>query len=90
MIRVIIDIIILFFVFVLPSYITAFLLVLSIIMFHNYFESIVLAYILDILYGGGLLFGYNFHFVFTASILIIFLISIKAKTFIKFYSRKYV
>ncbi len=85
MIRLISNLFMLVSVFVLPPYVSALLLVVFIFIFSNFAESIFWALIIDSLYSGGLFFGYNFHYIFTLSIIIIFTLSFKLKKQIKFY-----
>jgi hypothetical protein len=74
--------------FILPNFITAFLLFIFIFIFDSPFEVLFFAYILDILYHGGVFFGYESLYLFTIIFLFIFIISFKLKTVLKFYERK--
>lgn len=87
MMRVISNLFLLLSVFIFPPYITAVFLLISIFIFENFIEAVVFGYFLDIVYGGGKIFSYNFHYIFTILLVIVFLISLKLKTMLKFYSR---
>ncbi len=88
MFRFISSLLVLISVFLLPTFITAVFLFILIFIFDNFFEALVFAYIMDILYRGGTLFGFTSPYLFTFVFLLIFLISFKLKTVLKFYERK--
>ncbi|MFA6227140.1 MAG: hypothetical protein WC631_01495 [Candidatus Paceibacterota bacterium] len=88
MLRVILDIFALIFVFLFPPYITAIFLFVLTFFFTDFLEGVIFAYLIDRIYGSGNIFGFNFPFVFTIIFLILFLISLKLKTVLKFYSRE--
>lgn len=83
--RIFSDLLILISVFIFPPYLSALLTVVFIFIFPVFFESIIWAFIIDILYGGGLFWGHEFHYVFTFFVIIIFALSFKLKKQIKFY-----
>jgi hypothetical protein len=83
----ILDILALLSVFLLPPYITAVFLFVLMFFFEDFFEGVIFAYIIDRIYGGGKVLGLDFPFIFTIFFLILFLISLKLKTVLKFYSR---
>jgi hypothetical protein len=85
MLRIIINILILFLVFLSPSYITAILIFISFFIFNNFFEGICFGLILDILYGGNMVFGLKFNLFFFLLFIIIYFISPKIKKMLKFY-----
>jgi len=88
MIRLVINLLTILSVFVFPPYVTALFLSLTIVFFPFYFESVLFALILDVVYGGGKIFGVEFPFIFTSIFLVFFLISFKIKTMLKFYPQK--
>jgi len=88
MLRSIFSLLALVSVFLLPASITAIFLFFLIFVFDNFFEALIFAYMLDVLYRGGTLFGFTSPFIFTFVFLFIFLISFKLKTVLKFYVRK--
>jgi hypothetical protein len=88
MFRFISSLFVLISVFLLPNFVTAIFLFFLIFIFDNFFEAIIFAYIMDVLYRGGTLFGFNSPYLFTFIFIFIFLISFKLKTVLKFYERK--
>jgi hypothetical protein len=88
MLRFILDIILLFFVFLLPTWLTALLVLVCIFYFDFFAEAIFFGLIMDIIYGGGKVFGMNFPYIFTVVLGLIFLISLKLRGMLKFYSSK--
>lgn len=82
MFRILSNILITFSIFLLPQYITIFLVILAILAFDNFFESIVFGLCLDTLYGSGLL-GFDLGYFFTIVALVFYLISFKLKTILR-------
>jgi len=88
MIRFILDILLLVSIFIFPPVVTGIFIFLLIIFLNNYLESIFFAFIIDTIYGGKAMMGGYSSFVFTITFLIVFILSFKIKTMLKFYPRK--
>jgi len=87
MIRIIADIFALLAIFVLPSYISIIFLIILVFYFDIYIESVFVAYLVDVLYGGRIIFGIHFNYIFAFAIFIIFLLSFRLKEILRFYPR---
>ena len=97
--RIIIDILLVFLVFLLPSYLTFIFLIILLFTFNNFVEAVFVAFVLDSLYGvkslviqnshsfNNLLIDFIYSHKFLFIILIIFIISFKLKKVLKFYSK---
>jgi hypothetical protein len=92
--RIIIDISLLFLIFILPPYISFVFLIIFIFVLNNFVESIFGSFILDSLYGAKSITMYDSSFLnmfyshrFLIIILIIFLISFNLKKVLKFYPK---
>ena len=81
--RLIADILLILMIFILPSYISIILIFIAIILFNNFFESIIFAYFLDILYSNGVIFGYHFAYMFTLISLIFYIFSFSLKKVVR-------
>ncbi len=83
MIRILSNIFLLVAVFLFPIYLSIVLILFFIFSLDNFFESIIFAYILDLLYSGGSIFGINFPYSITLLIFIVYLISFRLKTILR-------
>ncbi|MFH0755340.1 MAG: hypothetical protein V1910_01590 [bacterium] len=77
------DLLIVLSVFILPIYISVFLIFLAIFLFNNFIEAIIWIFLINLLYGGGNIFGLNFAYFFILIIFIFYLISFKLKTILR-------
>ena len=85
MIRIFSNCILLLSVFFLPPYLIFIFILALIFVFDTFAESILWAFILDILYGGGGFWGIHVHYLFTLFTAIFFLCSFQLKSMLKFY-----
>ena len=83
MIRIFANLFIILSIFILPIYFSIFLIFIAILIFNNFIESIVLGYIIDLLYGSGSTFGFHFAYFFTIVIIIFYLLSFKLKKILR-------
>ncbi len=81
--RIIVDIILIISAFLLPNYVSVILIFVSVLIFNNFIESIIFGFILDMLYGSGRIFGYNFAYFFTLISVIFYVISFKIKEMVR-------
>ncbi len=79
MLRIIFNLLILLFIFILPVYISVTIIVIGILLWNNFAESIVYAFLIDILYSGGSIFSLHFAYFFTVFILTLYLVSFRFK-----------
>ena len=87
MLRFLLDIVAFILIYIFPPYISAVVLFVLMFFFADYMEGVVFAYFIDVIYGGGKVFGLNYPYIFTTIFVVLFLISLKLKTVLKFYSR---
>lgn len=73
-------------VFFLPPYLTFLLILACIFLFNEFVESILWAYMLDVLYGGAGSWGIHFNYFFTVCACLFFFFSFQLKKMLKFYS----
>lgn len=85
--RVFFSIILLFSVLFLPFYITIPLAIFGLFYFPVYFESIVLLFISDLLYGAKEMRYFDFRFVMSSLTLLLFILIVFFKKKLKFYSK---
>jgi len=71
-------------VFVFPVYISFLIIILSIIITDNFVEAVFWGYILDLIYGNGHIFSYNYFYFFTTTIILIYMLSFKIKKMVRF------
>jgi len=81
--RILINLLIVLSVFVFPPYVSALIILLAIFFINNFFETIAWGALIDILYGGGTIFGLHFAYFFTAIIFIFYLFSFKFKKMLR-------
>lgn len=79
MIRIFIDLALLISVFLLPPYVTFIFVLITILFFRAFVESIFFGFLLDLIYGGGSLFHFNVFYFFTLLIFIFYIVSIQLK-----------
>jgi len=70
-------------VFMLPIYVSIFLILISIFFFNNFVEAMLFGFIIDLLYGSGTILGLHFAYFFTIIILIFYLFSFKLKEILR-------
>ncbi len=87
MLRIFVNLLIVLSVFILPVYLSIFLILVLIFIFNNFIEAVVLGFLVDLLYGGGSIFGIHFAYFFTIMMLIFYLISFKLKHMIRLSSQ---
>lgn len=83
MIRLICDIILVLSVFLLPPFLTLILVLLSILFFNNFLEAFFMGAILDLIYGGGGIFGTHLFFFFTLITFLFYVLSIRLKKILR-------
>ena len=83
MFRILSNIFLIFSLFLLPIYITLFLILYFIFVFDNFFEAIILGFLIDTIYGSGSIFTIHFSYFFTLLISIFYLISFRLKTILR-------
>ena len=83
--RLAVNILILLLVFIFPPYISALIIAGLIFVFDNFIESIVWAYIIDTMYGGGFSFGLHFQYILTVFMIVVYIASFQFKKSVKFY-----
>jgi hypothetical protein len=79
MIRIFVDLVLLISVFLLPPYVTLIFVLIGILFFKGYVESIFFGFLLDLIYGGGSLFHFYMFYFFTLLIFIFYIVSIQLK-----------
>lgn len=77
--RVSTDILILLSILYLPWWFTAFLALLGIFLFKNFYEVVFAGFLLDLLYGTAVKEFYGIWFIFTAFFLILFILMERLK-----------
>ncbi len=85
MLRIIANMLLCVFLFVFPPYLFLIALIVSIFLFPNFVESIFWAFLADSIYSGGKILGWNFHYMITLLVIVIFLISFRIKEIVSFY-----
>lgn len=80
MLRILINLLIILSIFMLPAYISVILILFSIIIVNDFIEAVIWAILIDVLYGGGSIFGLHFAYFFTAVVLVCYLSSFKIKS----------
>ena len=83
MLRILLNILIIIFLFIFPVYISFILILASIFFINNFMEAIIWGFFLDLLYGSGRIFGVHFPYFFTLIILVFYLISFRLKTMLR-------
>lgn len=83
MFRIISNIFLILSIFLFPQYITVIFLLISLYIFNNFFESIIYAFILDLLYSNGNTFGIHFGYQITLIIFVLYLLSFKLKAILR-------
>ena len=85
MLRSIANILAFFSVFFLPPYLTLALLTACILFFESFIESVLYAFLADVLYSSGMIFGASFHYPYTLFIIMVLIFAIRIKKMLKFY-----
>lgn len=78
MLRIISNLLIIFSIFLLPQYVTIVLVISAILLFDNFFESIIAGVLLDTIYGSGVV-GLDLGYFFTIFITVFYIASFKIK-----------
>ena len=83
MIRIISDLLIVASVLLFPVYISVIFIILAIMFFENFTESIAFGFLIDLLYSGGSIASIHFSYFFTIVMSIFYLLFFKIKTFLR-------